>query len=332
MDLTILQPSAALLLGAVALDAIIGDPPLRWHPVRLMGGSLSWFEKHLRAAGTDGRLGGCLLFFLLATCWIGAVSLLAIGIDRLSHLAALAFHLLVVCSMIALRDLLKHGSAVDVAANRGDLPAARKAAAQLVGRDTGRMDAAACRRAAIESLSESLVDGFVSPVFWYVLLGLPGIVLFKVVSTMDSVVGYKTPRYVDFGWCGARLDDAMNLLPARLTWLLIGVAAAFVPACSAAKAWRIGWRQHSLVPGPNAGWSEAATAGALQRRLVGPLWSADQLVTDIWLGSNIDPEGGSPRDYQRASRLVLSTAGLFVSLTLAAMLLFVILPLPAREY
>ena len=260
MDLTILHPSAVLLACAVVLDAILGDPSFRWHPIRLMGRSLSWLEERLRSAGADGRMGGCLLFVLLAAGWVGGVSMLAMVIGDLSQGAALAFHAFVVYNMIALRDLFKHGSAVNMAASQGDLPAARRAISQLVGRDTERLDAAACRRAAIESLSESLVDGFVSPVFWYALLGLPGIVLFKVASTMDSMVGYKTPRYLHFGWCGARLDDVMNLLPARLTWLLIGIAAGFLPGCSSTKAWRIGWRQHSVVPGPNAGWSEAATA------------------------------------------------------------------------
>ena len=95
----------------------------------------------------------------------------------------------------------------------------------FVGRDTEKLDLAGCRRAAIESLSESLVDGFLSALFWYVLGGLPGILLFKVVSTMDSMVGYKTPQYLQFGWCGARLDDLMNYVPARLTWILLGLAA-----------------------------------------------------------------------------------------------------------
>jgi adenosylcobinamide-phosphate synthase len=321
VDLTILHPSAGLLVCAVVLDAILGDPSFRWHPIRLMGRSLSWIEEQLRSAGADGRIGGCLLFVVLATGWAGSVTLLAIAIGALSQVAALAFHTFVLYSMIALRDLFKHGSAVNVAASQDNLPAARRAISQLVGRDTEPMDAVACRRVAIESLSENLVDGFVSPIFWYVLLGLPGIILFKVVSTMDSMVGYKTPRYFHFGWCGARLDDAMNLIPARLTWLLIGVAAGFVPGCSGLKAWRIGWQQHHVVPGPNAGWSEAATAGALQRRLIGPIWSKGRLVTDVWLGSASDPEGGAAQDYQRASWLVLFTAVLFVGLTLALMLL-----------
>ena len=135
------------------------------------------------------------------------------------------------------------------------------------------MDIANCRRAAIESLSENLTDGFVSPLGWYVVAGLPGLLLFKVVSTMDSMVGYKTTRYLKFGWCGARLDDVMNFIPARITFSLLSLISYLVPGCSGRKALRIGWRQHSVLPGPNSGWSEAATAGGIQRRLLGPIWA-----------------------------------------------------------
>ena len=135
------------------------------------------------------------------------------------------------------------------AVTSGDLAAARTAAGRLVGRDTEPMDGAACRRSAIESLGESLVDGVVSPIFWYAAAGVPGIVLFKVVSTMDSMVGYKSERYRDFGWCGARLDDLLNLVPARVTWLFIAAAAALIPGASGGEALRWGWRQHAVVPG-----------------------------------------------------------------------------------
>ena len=138
-------------------------------------------------------------------------------------------HAFLLYSLLALGDLLHHVWRIEAAVRAGDLPRARRAVSALVGRDTDRMDGGACRRAAVESLSENLTDGFVSPVFWYVLAGLPGLVLFKVVSTMDSMVGYKTPRYLRFGWCGARLDDVMNYLPARITWLVIAALAALLP-------------------------------------------------------------------------------------------------------
>jgi adenosylcobinamide-phosphate synthase len=188
----------------------------------------------------------------------------------------------------------------------------------LVGRDTAPMDGAACRRAAVESLSENLTDGFTSPLFWYVIGGLPLLVLFKVVSTMDSMVGYKTPPYLRFGWCGARLDDAMNFIPARLTWLAIAAVAAMWPGCSAPKAWRIGLEQHALLPGPNSGWSEAATAGAIQRRLVGPIWRNGELVTTLWLGDPLDPPLATAADYDTASTLIRASG---LAATAAAILL-----------
>ena len=210
-------------------------------------------------------------------------------------------HVFAVYSLLAFGDLLRHVWRVEHALERGDLAAARAAVGRLVGRDTDRMDEGACRRAAIESLSESLPDGFVSAIFWYVLLGLPGLIIFKVVSTMDSMVGYRTPRYLYFGWCGARLDDVMNFLPARMTWLLIAVSAVFVPGCSPAKAFTIGYRQSAVLPSPNSGWPEAATAGAIQRRLLGPIWKNGQLVTDLWLGDPNDPPASAHGDMTRAT-------------------------------
>ena len=231
---------------------------------------------------------------------------------RWNHWAALALQLFLLYSLLAMRDLLRHGWAVELAVRQGDLPEARCRISRLVGRDTDHMDLAACRRAAIESLSENLTDGFVSPIFWYAVGGLPGIVLFKVVSTMDSMVGYKTPQYLRFGWCGARLDDVMNWLPARINWLLISLCAAFLPGGSAGKALRVGWRQHALMPGPNSGWSEATTAGAIQRRLVGQIWRHGQMVTELWLGEPDDPPAGDDSDVRRSS-ILLTAAGLLAA-------------------
>ena len=275
-----------------------------------MGASLAACERRLRAAGADGRAGGCLLFVLLGILWVGGLSLVLLGAARLHPAAGASAHLFVLYSLLALGDLLAHGSTVDRAAAGGDLPAARRAVARLVGRDVDRMDAAACRRAAIESLAENLVDGVVSPIAWYAVLGVPGLVLCKVVSTMDSMVGYRTPRYLRFGWCGARLDDAVQAAPARATWLLIALAAGALPGCSGRGALANGWRQHAVVPGPNPGWSEAAMAGALARRLAGPIWLQGRLVTEIWLGDAGHPPGGTAVDYGRARAVVYLTATL----------------------
>src|SRR5215510_2707761 len=268
----LMGPHPIALAIAVPVDLAIGDPVYRWHPIRLIGHGLAWIENLLRSIGADGYGGGVALFAMLAMGALGAVAGLMLLSSALSAWVAWILHVFLLYSLIALGDLLHHVWRVERALTASDLPAARSAVGQLVDRDTDRMDAAACRRASIESLSENLTDGFVSALFWYALLGLPGIVLFKIVSTMDSMVGYKTPRYLRFGWCGARLDDVMNYLPARLTWLLLAGVALVLPGCSAAKAIAIGWRQHALLHGPNSGWSEAAAAGAIQRRLVGPIW------------------------------------------------------------
>lgn len=309
------RPHAPILAVAVILDLLLGDPVYPLHPIRLMGHTLTLFERVLRRIGAVGFGGGIALFFLVAMVWVGGAVALLVGALSVSWKLAFGIEIFLAYSCLALRDLLKHSWAVEKAARAGDLAGARIAIAQLVGRDTDRMDVAACRRAAIESLSENLTDGFTSPIFWYALAGLPGLVLFKVVSTMDSMVGNKTPRYLKFGWCGARLDDVMNFIPARLTWILISLVAYFVPRCSAAKALRVGWRQHAIFAGPNSGWSEAAAAGGIQRKLVGPIWMGGALVTDVWVGDAGDPPAGEDdEDVWRASALVCATGLVFVGI------------------
>ena len=313
---------AILLALAVALDLSIGDPEYRYHPVRLIGRSLEKVEHALRRIGADGYGGGITLFLLLAWAWVAAISTLILWLSLLNLWLGWAAELFFVYSFLALGDLLLHGRGIERAVERGDLQDARRRVSMLVGRDTEPMDGAACRRAAVESLSENLTDGFTSPLFWYVIGGLPLLVVFKVVSTMDSMVGYKTPQYRRFGWCGARLDDLMNFVPARLTWLLIAAVAAVWPRCSGSKAYRIGFEQHAVLPGPNSGWSEAATAGAIQRRLVGPIWLKGELVTDIWLGDPRDPALATADDYNTASRLVTGSGIVAAAAAAVALLIF----------
>jgi adenosylcobinamide-phosphate synthase len=314
MEFRGLAPSASLLLAGVLLDAIFGDPQVAYHPIRLIGATLSGYEHMLRRARLDGYWGGCFLFLLLAMTWVVMPSVVLILVYRWNPWAGAIIHVLLIYICFALRDLVDHVRSVQRAANRGDVSAAHKAIAMLVGRDIDGMDIAACRRAAIESLSENFVDGVLSAVFWYVLLGIPGLLLFKVASTMDSMVGYKTPQYIRFGWCGARLDDVMNYVPARLTWLLIGALAAMVPGYSGRKAWRVGLGQHAVLPGPNSGWSEAATAGALERRIVGPIWRNGALVTDVWIGEPADPPLATAADMTRAAAFVSLTGACVAAL------------------
>jgi len=312
-----LAPAAAALAVAFVIDLLAGDPVYRAHPIRLIGASLRWFEQRLRAVGCDGYGGGIALFVLLAALWLSLlVGVIAAAASAASWLAWVV-HVALLYTMLALGDLLHHVWRIESAVRSGDLDRARAAVGALVGRDTDRMDAAACRRAAVESLSENLTDGFVSPVCWYVVAGLPGVVLFKIVSTMDSMVGYKTPQYLRFGWCGARLDDVMNYVPARLTWLTIAAIALVLPGFSGRKAWQVGLDQHAVLLGPNSGWSEAATAGALERRIVGPIWLRGTLVTDVWVGEATDPPLATDRDVTRAAVIAVVVAAVIAGTAIA---------------
>jgi adenosylcobinamide-phosphate synthase len=315
----LLAPDAVLLIVAVAADLALGDPAYHLHPIRLVGAALTWTEGRLRAAGFDGYGGGILLFAVLAMVSVGVVLGILAASSAASWLLPWVVHGFVLYSLLALGELVRYVRRIETAVREDDLPRARRSVSELVGRDTAAMDGPACRRAAVESLTENLTDGFVSPLFWYVIAGLPGIVVFKVVSTMDSMVGYKTPRYRRFGWCGARLDDVMNYVPARVTWLVIAGIAAVLPAFSGRKAWRVGLRQHGLLLGPNSGWSEAAAAGALQRQIVGPIWHQGELVTDLWVGDASDPPLQSGGDVSRAVLLAVAS-GLAIAIASVVMI------------
>jgi adenosylcobinamide-phosphate synthase len=290
---------------ALGLDALIGDPVFRYHPVRLLGRWLSFIETMLFRAGLNGRFGGVLLFLLLAASVLPLTFGLLVAAYALHPLAFHAMAGVILWACFALRDLIVHGERIAKAIAKDDLPEARKAVGMLVGRDLDKMDLRACGRGAVESLSENLVDGVLSPLVFALAFGPLAAVLFKITSTMDSMVGYKTERYLRFGWCGARLDDAANYLVARWSFLLLSALALVLPGFEGRKAWRVGRAFHAQVPGPNSGWPEATVAGALGLRLIGPLFRNGALVCDIWLGDPTDPAGAGPGDIRRCYLLLV---------------------------
>lgn len=307
------QQTVFLVAAVFLLDAVFGDPVYGLHPIRLLGRLLSVTESALRRCGLDGYVGGWLLFVVLAAAALGVSMGGGWALGRLHWGLALAWQLYMGWSLVALGDLCAHGRRVAAALSAGDLAEARKRVGCLVGRDTERMDGDACGRAAVESLSENLTDGVIAPWFYFIFFGLAGLVLFKVVSTMDSMVGYRNERYRRFGWCGARLDDVLNLLPARATWLVMVTAAAVMPGFSAARCWQVGIDQHGMLPGWNSGWSEAGAAGALGIRLVGPIWREGTIATEVWIGDPEAPAGASPNDIGRMIRLAWTVTVLFVT-------------------
>ncbi|TVQ86998.1 MAG: cobalamin biosynthesis protein CobD [Chromatiaceae bacterium] len=314
-----------LLLVALAglLDARFGDPPWRLHPVRLIGDLSNLSERLLFALGARGRGGGLLHWLLVvggALVGWGLVHLALAGLGRLdTRLAgpgavlAWCWDLALAYSLLCTRDLLDHGQ--QVLAALPDLPAARARLQRLVGRDTDGLGRGGIVRASIESLAENLTDGVLTPLWALALGGLPGLVLVKAASTLDSMVGYRTPRYLAFGWASARADDLIHWLPARLSVPLIALAAALTGG-HPRDALVTAWREHGRLPSPNSGWSEAACAGALRVRLLGPIRRRGQLVNSDYLGAPDWPADLEASDLRQALRLIAVAAAIALMLAL----------------
>ncbi len=277
---------AILLLLALALDWLIGDP--RWlpHPVRLMGSATAFLDARLNRAKRSA--GERVIRGLLAVIMVVGLAALA-GWAIANYVGALPFgwlaELALVSLLIAQRGMLGHTIRVIRALNKDGIAGGRFAVAFIVGRETKDLDEHGVVRGAIESCAESYSDGVVAPIFWYLVLGLPGLVAYKAVNTMDSMIGHKSERYAAFGMVAARLDDVLNWLPARLAGLLIVCAAFFVPHAQPFKAFTTMLRDAGKHVSPNAGWPEAASAGALDLALIGPVRYASGVTKAVWLGS-----------------------------------------------
>lgn len=249
------------LIAAMLLDALFGEPRWLWdrwpHPAVLMGRVVDWADRRLNTAPAARAKGA----IWLASVGVGAfvATSLVTALPGIGPLVEIALGAI----LLAQKALVAHVRAVADGLRLG-LGEGRRAVAQIVGRDTAPMDEAAVARAAIESAAENLSDGVVAPIFWFALLGLPGLVVYKLVNTADSMIGHRTPRHEAFGWAAARLDDVLNFLPARLTALLIALAA-WDP-----RAWQIAQRDAPQHRSPNAGWPEGAMAGALDVAVSGP--------------------------------------------------------------
>ncbi len=295
-------PSAPLLLlMALALDALVGDP--RWlpHPVRLMG----WLTGLLdRLLNRDGLAEPFRLVHGAAAVpmVVGAAAAAAWYVERAAATVSWGWlaELALVAVFVAQRSMADHMTRVARALRQGVLPG-REAVRHIVGRDVSALDERGVARAAIESCAENYSDGVVAPLFWYLLLGLPGLAAYKAVNTMDSMIGHRTPRYRAFGMVAARLDDAANWVPARLAGLLIAAAACVLPGASPRGALRIMMRDARKHRSPNAGWPEAAMAGALGLALLGPRHYEGESSEGVWLGDG--RAEATDADVRRANRL-----------------------------
>lgn len=276
------------ILLAVLLDLLMGDP--RWlpHPVRLIGRLIAFLENPLRRITSSQRFNGG----LLAVTVIAATGGVTFGVLRfaawIDPLAADIVSALFIYTALSIRDLGKHGMDVYRALKSGNLAAARAKVAWLVGRDTDVLDETGVVRAAVESVAENTVDGVIAPLFFAALFGPVGAMMYKAVSTLDSMVGYKNEKYYHFGWAAARLDDVANFLPARLCAPLMAIGA-WLTGNRPMQAWRICLRDRRHHASPNSGIPEAAMAGALGVQLGGPLFRQGIRIELPTLGDALNP-------------------------------------------
>ena len=262
----------AWLLAPLALliERVAGYPAplfkLIGHPVIWIGALIGWFEARLNTGDNRRLKGVAMLALLLLTGF--AISLLVLAVTRRIPFGWV-IEAVLASSLLAQKEL---GRAVKAVADKLalSLDTGREAVSHIVGRDPHVLDASGVSKAAIESLAESTSDGVVAPLFWLLIGGLPGIVLYKAANTADSMVGHRTERYAKFGWASARFDDVVNWIPARLTALLIAGASFLVRRADPEHAWGTALRDAKKHASPNAGWPEAAFAGSLSFSLGGP--------------------------------------------------------------
>jgi len=278
-----------LLLGALALDGYVGDMTRLFnvvkHPVVWIGDLISVLERKLNR---DGRSeinrsirGFVVVCFIVSLCFFIGWMVSWLG----QHYPfGWVLELFLVVSLVAQRSLFTHVRRVRTALKNKGLSAGREAVSHIVGRDPDQLDEAGVARAAIESLAENFGDAVVAPVFWYVLFGFPGLLIYKACNTMDSMIGHKSDRYKSFGFTAARLDDILNLIPARLSGFWIIIASLFIPTSAPIKGLKVMFRDAGKHRSPNAGWPEGAMAGVLDIRLAGPRKYREGQANDPWVG------------------------------------------------
>lgn len=311
-----------LILAAIALDALLGDSPLIFrilpHPVRIVGSLAGLLEKKLnrsRRHAMDRAMRGFVLLLLM----VGLALALGIGVVKVKHMFPYGWvvELALAWMLLAQRSLFEHVAAVANGLRAKGVDGGREAVAMIVGRDVRKLDGHGVARAAIESCAENFSDGVVAPVFWYVLFGVPGLLVYKTVNTLDSMIGHKTERYRAFGVTSARLDDLMNLIPARLSGLLFVLASVFVPTANPFTALKIMLRDAGKHRSPNAGWPEGAMAGALGLCLSGPRHYPEGPSNEPWIGKELKARA-TERDIRRS--LYMLAVGCFLNAILVGAL------------
>jgi adenosylcobinamide-phosphate synthase len=292
-----------VLPAALGIDLLVGDPRFLPHPVRWMGRAIEFCEPRFRRLLKNEFLAGALFAaFLITGCW-GLTALAKLLAYRIAPVLGSGLEIVLIFFCLSARSLA--GAAMDIhrLLKRGRVDAARRQLSMIVGRDVERYQAGDIARATVETVAENFVDGVLSPLFFAVLGGAPLAMAYKMVNTLDSMVGYKNPRYRLFGRTAARIDDMANFIPARLSILLIAAAAGLLSGSrTAGRTLRTAWREGARHSSPNAGYPEAAFAGALAVKLNGPNYYGGVLVDKPYIGAGF--EAVRPPDIPKACGLL----------------------------
>jgi len=306
------------IMIAFVIDAVLGDPPWLPHPVKFIGKFAARLEQPLRSLFRNAFIAGLILWLIVLATVAGIVGGVLFAAYRVHPLVGDIVGIFLIYLGFAGRDLLDHANRVHKALAADDLPEARRRVGMMVGRDTANLDQAGIVRATVESVAESVVDGVTAPFFFAVIGGPIGLWLYKAVNTLDSMFGHKDRRYIIFGRTAAKIDDAANYLPARLTAPLVSVAA-FFSGCNARASLRILRRDGRKHASPNAGLSEAAFAGALEIQLGGLNYYDGQPEYLPVLGDDQQPL--TAHHIRQANLLMIVTALLFLFLLMVARVL-----------
>lgn len=329
MVAAMLAPVAAVdpffaLLAGLALDAVVGDmrPIFRFvpHPVVIIGGLIALLERRLNRESrgrTARRVRGALVVVLVVALAVLCGWFLMVLARHWRF--GWAIEIVTIGVLVAQRSLYDHVFAVCRALESGGVAAGRAEVRKIVGRDPDSLDEFAVARAGIESLFENFSDGVVAPALWYLLLGLPGLFAYKAINTLDSMIGHRSPRYLDFGAFAARLDTVANFVPARLAGLILAMAAVVVPEGNPPASLKTMLRDAGKHRSFNAGWPEGAAAGALGLALAGPRRYGADLVNDPWIGDG--RARATPIDMRRALYLFVAACLVHAALVAAAALL-----------
>lgn len=298
-----------LMLGGFILDGIFGDPAWLVHPVVIMGKAITALEKFLRKrlpnTPEGERLGGRILAMALpvgtllitgGVCWL---------FYRISPILGFAIELLWCAQALAAKGLAQESTNVYRELVKGDLPASRRAVSRIVGRDTAELTSEGVTKAAVETVAENASDGVIAPLFYMMLGGAPLALVYKAINTMDSMVGYKNEKYLNFGHAAAKLDDAANYLPSRIAALL-WIASAALTGNDAKSAWRIWRRDRRKHASPNSAQTESACAGALNVQLAGPATYFGKYCDKPTIGDAV--RAIEPGDILRANKMMYTAS------------------------